>query len=174
MSKRENYCIGGRDHAPKPYHYMECGLPDIYLLNGFSVESHDGEDYVSVENVDGLWKAIGLNLVTRKKLLDPKEIRFLRNQMDMTQSELASLLRVDDQTVARWEKGHAKEMPGPADISLRSLFLSSEVAQPEGSQILGRWMKIVEELVERDSPVHDAFLFQNSGASWNLQNKIAA
>src|SRR5690349_8978096 len=104
MSKREHFKIGDREHAPKPYHYTECGLSNIYLLNGFTLDEYDGEQYVSVENLDGLWKAIGLDIVTGRKLISGKEVRFLRGQMDLTQSELGALLRVDDQTVARWEK----------------------------------------------------------------------
>ena len=104
MTKPELFYIGGSAPAPKPYHYKECGLDNIYLGSGFSLEEADGDQYVSIINVDGLWKSIGLMLVTRKKTLSPKEIRFLRMQMDKTQSEIARLLRVDDQTVARWEK----------------------------------------------------------------------
>jgi hypothetical protein len=42
--------------------------------------------------------------------------------MGKTQSEIAKLLRVDDQTVAQWEKKKCK-IHGPADLILRVLFL---------------------------------------------------
>jgi putative transcriptional regulator len=77
--------------------------PALYLLNGFNLEQYDGEDYVSIDHVESLWNAIGLHLVQCRKVLSPKELRFLRAQMGYTQSELAGLLRVDDQTIARWE-----------------------------------------------------------------------
>lgn len=173
MSKRQHYCMGERDHAPKPYHYKECGLSNIYLLNGFTLEEHDGQNYFSIENVDGLWKAIGLNIVTRKKILSPKEVLFLRGQMDKTQAELAAFLRVDDQTVARWEKGKAK-LSGPADIALRALFLASEVAQPEGKDILYSWLETIGELLEQDSPQDDSFLFQANDSHWNAQSYATA
>jgi DNA-binding transcriptional regulator YiaG len=169
MSKRQEYSIGNREHAPKPYHYQECGLPNVYLINGFEIEEHDGEEYVSIENVQGLWKAIGLNLVTKKKTFDPEVIKFLRTQMDFTQAELATHLRVDDQTVARWEKGKSKTIPGPADIALRSLYLSSDVAQPEGKEILQYWIKMISELVGSDSINGEDLLFSNDSKEWNLQ-----
>ena len=106
----------------EPLHYKACGLDDVYLFNGFKIETIDGEDYLTVEDLDGLWKAIGLHLVTTRKELAPKEIRFLRHHMNFTQAELAAQMRVTDQTVARWEKG-LNELSGPADMML--LWLST-------------------------------------------------
>ena len=60
---------------------------------------------VTVKNLVGLHKAIGRYLAERKKILTGKELRFLRLQMDLTQSELARLVGYDAQQVARWEKG---------------------------------------------------------------------
>jgi len=151
MKKPKLFLVGEREIEPIPYHYRECGLDNIYLLNGFMREEHDGEEYVSVHDVDGLWKAIGLHLVLEQKTLSPKEVRFLRGQMDLTQADLASKLRVDDQTVARWEKGKAK-LPGPADVALRMAFLASPVAQPQGHTVLKRWLEAVAELVGKDDP----------------------
>jgi hypothetical protein len=55
-----------------PLHYTACGLDNVYLLNGFKRETIDGEEYVTVEDLDGLWKAIGLHLVTTRKALAPE------------------------------------------------------------------------------------------------------
>jgi putative transcriptional regulator len=173
MTRPEHFFVGDRAHAPKPYHYRECGLDNIYLLNGFYLEEHDGEEYVSIENVEGLWKAIGLSLVTCRKVFSPKEIRFLRQQMHLTQLELAALLRVEDQTVARWEKGKVK-LPGPADVALRALFLGSEIAQPQGGEILERWLEIIAQLVAQDQPLEDGLLFDKKPHAWEFQRKRAA
>jgi DNA-binding transcriptional regulator YiaG len=171
--KKEHFFCGEDVPAPKPYHYKECGLDNIYLMNGFQIEEVDGEDYVSVDSIDELWKAIGLNLVTSQKLLSPKEIRFLRGQMDKTQAEVASLLRVDDQTVARWEKGRVR-LSGTADIALRALFLGSSVAQPQGSEILSEWVEMLRKLVERDSPMSDDIAFVQNDHSWEMQRSFVA
>jgi DNA-binding transcriptional regulator YiaG len=170
--KLEKFLCGEAAPAPKPYHYKECGLDNIYLMNGYSIEEVDGEEYVSVDSVDELWKAIGLNLVTSKKILSPKEIRFLRGQMDKTQAEVASLLRVDDQTVARWEKGKVG-LSGTADIALRALFLASRVAQPEGATILSQWLETLRKLVERDSPMTDDVHFVQHNHNWEMQRAYA-
>lgn len=165
MSKPDFFCVDGRRHADVPYHYRECGLDNIFLLNGFDFEYHDGDRYISVHNADELWKAIGLHLVEKQKTLSPKEVRFLRNHMRLTQAELAQMLRVDDQTVARWEKGKSK-LPGPADLALRAAFLGSNVAQPEGSAILNRWLDLVANLIGRDQVNDLRLTFQRDEAAW--------
>jgi DNA-binding transcriptional regulator YiaG len=114
----------------EPYRYRACGLDGIYLLNGYTIEEHDGEQHVTVRNVDGLHQAIGRHLVANRKALSPKEIRFLRNTLDLTQAELAERLGNTSQSVARWEKGEC-EMPGAAEKLLRALFLVSVMTEEE-------------------------------------------
>lgn len=168
MKARTHFYHGNGTPAAKPYHYKESGLTNVYLMNGYTLETYDGEEYVSIENVEGLWKAIGLNLITSQKTLSPREIRFLRTQMGRTQAELAQLLRVDDQTIARWEKGLSR-MPGPADVALRMLFLGSPVAQPEGRKVLVRVIELVLELVEKDEPADERIVFSQHGENWERE-----
>jgi hypothetical protein len=75
MTRPNIFSISALPPESKPYHYTECGLDDVYLLNGFSFDELD----VSINNVDGLWRAIAANLVTRHATLSPAEIRFLRS-----------------------------------------------------------------------------------------------
>jgi DNA-binding transcriptional regulator YiaG len=98
-----------------PLHYTQCGLPDVWLLNGFCRRETPYGDAVSVENIDGLHRAIALYLVKKKAELTGCEVRFLRKRLDKTQGELATLLRLDPQTVATWEKDQTG-IPGPADL----------------------------------------------------------
>ena len=121
--------------------------------------------YIQIENLKGLWKAIGLHLVTKKKVLAPKELRFLRDQMDLTQAELGKLLRVSDQSVARWEKGKCDA--GSADIGVRIYYLDSEAAQPEGRFILKKIRKMVEQLVESDDLAVEPVVFRNDDHKWH-------
>src|ERR1700730_284882 len=76
----------------KPLHYTACGLDDVYLVSGYEVEDTAYGKGTSIKNADELHRVIGSYLVANKKLLSGKEIRFLRHQMDFTQSELARLL----------------------------------------------------------------------------------
>ncbi|WP_454917093.1 helix-turn-helix domain-containing protein [Xanthobacter sediminis] len=162
----EHFYIDGQGDAAEPYHYTECGLDNIYLANGFRKETYDGEEYVSIENVDGLWKAIGFSLLRRSNLLEPKEIRFLRRHIGMTQAELAQMLRVDAQTVARWEKGQT-EIQGPADMAIRVLMLASSVMQPEGGEVLSHMAEFMQKLTSKDAEVPGRAVFSQEGNVWH-------
>lgn len=126
----ETFYLDGEEVRNEPVLYRACGLDEIYLLNGYDLEDHDGEQYMSVKRMEELHQAIGRYLVTHRKGLTPKEIRFLRNTMDLTQSELAAKLGNNAQSVARWEKGEC-EVPGPSEKLLRLVFLASLMTEAE-------------------------------------------
>jgi DNA-binding transcriptional regulator YiaG len=109
----------------EPYRYTMSGLDDIYLCGGYDRVKTDYGDGVVVHHMDDLHRAIGLYLTESKKTLNGKEIRFLRHQMDLTQAHLGDVLRVTDQTVARWEKDEVT-IPGPEDLLLRLVYLGHE------------------------------------------------
>ena len=103
------------------YHYLECGLDDVYLMNGFErFESKRGLS-VAIRDIDMLHQAIGQYLCDEKKELSGKEIRFLRREMLLSQATLASMLDVKEQTIYRWESGKTS-MPGAAESLIRALY----------------------------------------------------
>jgi putative transcriptional regulator len=113
------------ERTQKPLHYTDCGLDDVYLLNGYTIErDSDGEEGISIKDLDGLHRAIGKYLATQKKALSGKELRFLRKQLNFTQSHLGTLLGLSSQQVARWEKEES-EISGPADRLVRGLYIES-------------------------------------------------
>ena len=103
------------------YQYRECGLENVWLANGFDIVDAPSGRHVKIKNIDGLHKAIGRMLITNRKRLSGKEIRFLRQELLMSQTTLAKLLEVADQTVHRWETDKA-EMPKSAEALLRLLY----------------------------------------------------
>jgi DNA-binding transcriptional regulator YiaG len=103
------------------YHYAESGLDNVYLVGGFEFVDGPGERRVKIKDIDGLHEAIGRLLITEKKNLSGKEIRFLRQEMLMSQAVLAKLLEIAEQTVLRWEKGKT-DIPKPAETLIRLLY----------------------------------------------------
>ncbi|MCL2428413.1 MAG: transcriptional regulator [Alphaproteobacteria bacterium] len=104
------------------YHYTESGLDNVWLLNGFRYsEGPDGLE-VSIEDLDGLHRAIGENLITRVRRLSGKVVRFLRQEMSLSQVTMARLFGVSERAVARWERAAAGGVPGPAESALRMLY----------------------------------------------------
>ena len=127
------------------YRYTECGLDNIYLLNGFEPVSTPRGEGVRIQDVEGLHRAIGLLLVRDKKNLNGKEFRFLRHEMNMTQHDLAAILMVDAQTVARWEKGRTKRpIDGPAQGLLRVMYEKYVGGDPEIIATLRRLAELDE------------------------------
>jgi putative transcriptional regulator len=133
----------------RKYHYAECGLDNIYLVNGFEyVETPRGKS-VNIRDIEGLHRAIGSMLVRERKDLNGNEFRFLRHEINMTQQDLAAVLRVDVQSVARWEKGRNKgPIDGPAQNILRLLY--EESILKENRDIL----EPLKRLAELDEEIH--------------------
>ena len=52
------------------YHYTECGLNNIYLLNGFTINQlENGDKEVFIHDIHGLHKTIGMALIFKGGLL---------------------------------------------------------------------------------------------------------
>jgi DNA-binding transcriptional regulator YiaG len=123
MSERAEFHLHGRELLAEPFHYTASGLNNIYLMNGVVVETTPYGDEVTIENLKGLHRAIGLHIVEKAKAMTGPELRFLRKQMNLTQAELARELRISDQTIANYEKG--KTEIGPVDRFMRGYYLLS-------------------------------------------------
>ncbi len=143
-----------------PYHYVECGLENIYLSNGFKFIDTPRGSAVSINNLDGLHQAIGRYLIACKKDLIGQEIRFLRHELLMSQGTLAQLLGITEQTVLRWEKGKTT-IPKSSESLLRLLY-RDHLHNKEGdiSNILKAIANLEDEL--SDTPVY----FEDTDKGW--------
>lgn len=126
MTRVHTFAIPGRAPASEPLTYTAAGLDGIVLINGFEHVETDYGPGVKVENVDGLLKAIGISIALDRTPLAPREFRFLRKLLDKTQEDLARLLKLDVQTVARYEKGQYP-IPFAAQWLLKVHFVLSQV-----------------------------------------------
>ena len=127
--------------------YTGCGLPNIYLSNGYAeIETPFGKS-VSIDDVEGLHRAIGMEIVNREPTLSGKEFRFLRKELELSQDKLGGLLGRDSQTIALWEK-EKSDLPKMADMLLRAIY--SEHLH-ENVQIINMIERLNElDRIERD------------------------
>jgi putative transcriptional regulator len=160
INKVPNAWTLGTEKIKEAVPYTGCGLDDIWLSSGYELETIDGEPTITVRNLDGLIEAIGRFLVRRKKLLTGKEIRFLRQHMDMTQSKLARLLGCDAQQIARYEKGQSR-MPGAADRLLRML-VREHLNDPT---FVREFLETVDQM---DSRLVDKQVFTETSKGWRV------
>lgn len=89
------------------YHYRECGLDNVWLLNGYELHDTPYGKGVSFVDVEGLDAAIAKALTEKPAPLTGRELRFLRIMLDMSQKSLGELFGKSAQTVALWEKSEA-------------------------------------------------------------------
>jgi DNA-binding transcriptional regulator YiaG len=141
------------------YHYTDSGLDNVILENGYTVHKTAYGEGVSIQDTEGLHKAIGRSLVLAPKGLNGAELRFLRLEMEMTQRSLAAVLGTEEQNVRRWEKARAKEIPGPADRLIRALY--TEYSGGDGSV-----RRLVERLSELDQIEVTEIRFRETGHGW--------
>jgi DNA-binding transcriptional regulator YiaG len=143
-----------------PYHYTECGLENIYLSNGFKFTENPRGRAVSIHDIDGLHKVIGLYLVTSKKDLSKEEVRFLRNELLMSQNTLGRLLGVSEQAVRRWERGKTM-IPKPSEFLLRLLY--REQVDDEDGKIA----TLLKEIADLEDRMKDQrLLFVDTKKGW--------
>ncbi|MFT6905752.1 MAG: putative transcriptional regulator [Oleiphilaceae bacterium] len=105
------------------YHYVESGLSNIHLANGYNIEVIDGEEYTSIDDMNGLHKVIAQAIVDSNGSLTSEEFRFLRVELNVSQKALGEKFGVNEQTIARYEKG--SKIPRTTDAALRSLYMES-------------------------------------------------
>ena len=104
------------------YHYRECGLEDVYLVNGFTRFKSARGTSVAIKNIDMLHQAIGTHLCNQTGELSGREIKFLRRELMLSQAALAHLVGVKEQTVHRWE-ADKNSMPRATEALLRRLYM---------------------------------------------------
>ena len=103
------------------YHYTESGLDNVFILADIPLEKYeDGEKYIIIPAVGLLHQFITQAVINATGILNGKEIRFLRTEMEKTQAELAEILHCDSQTIARWEKDEHAISPAH-DLIIRQL-----------------------------------------------------
>ena len=146
------------------YQYRECGLDNVYLVNGFTVKETKHGEAVTIHDMDGLHRVIGSYLVRERKTLNGPEVRFLRHELGLSQKTLGELLDKSGQTIARWEKGKCN-VDGPADRLLRFLY----ELQTGGRRSV---KKLLQQLADMDNHVDESVQFEETGKGW--QQYIAA
>jgi DNA-binding transcriptional regulator YiaG len=137
----------------KMFHYTDGGLKNVWLQNGFEIRKTPYGKGVAIHDIDGLTKAICLALTNRSSPLSGVEFRYVRSGgMLLSQAGLASMMGVDAQTVARWEK-HGR-LPKWADKLIRVLFIAHVDGDQAISSVMAR-ISTVERLIHQNIVVRE-------------------
>ena len=144
------------------YQYLESGLDNVFLRNGYKIHKTPYGEGVSITNSDGLHKAIGRTIINAPKPINGAELRFLRVQLDLSQHDLAELLGTGEQAVRRWEKNRTKDMPGPEDRLLRQLY--SEFIGGDGTL-----RERVQRLADLDRQEYERICMNETKRGWEAK-----
>lgn len=140
------------------YHYIDCGLRNVWLANGYhEIETEYGKA-VSIIDVEGLHRAIGERIAKHNPKLTGAEFRFLRKELGLSQTSFGKNFGYEGQTVALWEK--QSRIPVLADRMLRLMYLESMI--DENSKISA----LIERLNEADRREADKQVFQETRKGW--------
>ena len=150
------------------YHYTECGLDNIYLVNGFEIIKNNDDEEIFIHDIHGLHKIIGMSLVSKQGLLLGNEIKFIRTTLDFSQTILAKLLGCTYQTILLWEKNKTP-ISRIADRLLRIMFF--EYLNPEQDRTIYDLINEIANLeaeVTSDEQKINKISFKEVSDKWQL------
>lgn len=149
------------------YHYTECGLDNIYLVNGFKItKTPDGDEELFIHDIHGLHKAIAKIIIFKKGLLNGSEIKFIRTMLDLSQNKLAALIGCRYQQILLWEKDKNK-ISKPADRLLRITFYTYLHKEVDNGEVFERINEIAD-LDAAEAKQCDAIEFKEVKKEWRI------
>lgn len=120
------------------YRYDECGLENV-VLKGLRIQTaDDGEETVTIPRINLLHRLLVEAVAEKHGRLTPKELRFLRTEMEMTQGQLAELVHRDVQSIGRWERGETP-IDSAAETLIRALALEQVVTERPTIRDVSGW-----------------------------------
>lgn len=129
------------------YRYTACGLDNVYLVGLPTCEDRAGDETITIPSINQLHAVLQEQVALKDTGLDPKEIRFLRTELGLTQAQLAQHVHKDAQTVGRWERGETA-IDGASETILRAMAL--EGSETEALSIRDLAGRAVQSLDRHD------------------------
>ncbi len=103
------------------HHYVDCGLENVFLEGGFNVLDTPYGQGVTINDLDGLHYCIANCLINKPTPLNGKEFRFLRTELDLSQTAMGDLCGRKERRLRDWEKNNEK-VPNPANTIIRIVY----------------------------------------------------
>lgn len=143
-----------------PYQYRECGLDNIWLVNGYQIHDTAYGQGVSFVRADALDAAIAKALTEKPAPLTGREFRFLRIMLDLSQKTVGELMGKEAQTVALWEK--ADTLKPDVDFLFRHIYRQTAIDRNDN------YRELVERLNHMDRCENDTrMMFKATEAGWD-------
>ena len=150
---------------PDAYHYAECGLPNVWLVNGFERKSTPYGEGVTIHDMIGLHKCISRIHCDKPEPLTGQEFKFLRRELDLSQQMLGEIFGIQPRQVRNIEQ--SEQIKNPYDTFIRHMYLES--VDPESSLI-----PLFERLRIIDVEWHQNLSLKFDGHGWKMVPSRAA
>jgi DNA-binding transcriptional regulator YiaG len=151
------------------YHYKQSGLPNVWLANGYTMHDTAYGKSVSIQDVDGLHRAIGQALA-RKPHLTGAELRFLRKELGCSQKSLAIIVSTSEQTVSLWERDRV-QIPAAAAHLVQLFYLERVEGNVQVGQFLERLAQAEQQRQPKTAP---KIRLEKSRRTWREAAAVAA
>jgi len=89
----------------KPYHFLDSGLPRVYLVGVRYFQCECGEKSVEIPALKQLMSLIARHVVMKNEGLTGDEIRFLRKRLGQKGADFAEKVKLESSTLSRVENG---------------------------------------------------------------------
>jgi DNA-binding transcriptional regulator YiaG len=143
------------------YHYVMCGLDNVWLKNGFEITETPYGRGVKIANAEALDLAIAKHLTEKPTPLTGAEVRFLRQMLDISQKRFGELLGRTAQTVALWEK--SEQIHDDADFLIRHIYRQTKINERDS------YVELVDYLNSQDREAYrDGVYFTETAAGWAI------
>lgn len=87
----------------KPYHFVESGLPNIYLVGVRHFQCECSEKYVEIPAIKQLMSLIARHTVMKDQALTGTEIKFLRKRLGQKATDFSTAIKLQPETLSRVE-----------------------------------------------------------------------
>lgn len=121
-----------------PYHFVGCGLPDVYLVGvKYHVCTTCGNQAAELPALSNLLDRIAAAVTESSRPLSGRQIKFLRKYLWKSAQNFADLIGVSREQVSRWENNRNRPEPS-TDKLIRMLARHGElvVAKSSGNIII--------------------------------------
>lgn len=90
----------------EPYHFVACGLPNVFLVGIRYFRCQCGEELADIPAIKQLMNLIARDLVNAPSALSGSQIRFLRKRLGHRASDFAKQIGLEPETLSRIENDH--------------------------------------------------------------------
>lgn len=108
----------------KPYHFAECGLPNVYLVGVRYFHCECGEKYVEIPAIKQLMSLIARHTVMKDQALTGTEIKFLRKRLGQKAAEFSASIKLQPETLSRVEN-EKQQVGAKTDFYIRIYYALS-------------------------------------------------